>query len=266
MGTSKGYQMPTGGAWTPLKTDGNRFVTEGPDGSVAPGEMVRRYLTAVGGARGILSGAAGSGGGRGGGGGSAGGQSGGGTGGGSTSAAGRVARGVGGFFSRAASAGLATALREAGLGALVGATAADLAAGLLDALAGPASTIDDAAARAALADLTEELLEQARTPEEVEAALVGSLDAADIAGLLTRFFGLYIYERFCRDFYERWVKAAGSGATATALGSIKEFIQSTLAAGMRGRDLRSVDWQGSEGAQVVSQVLSDTCYVFGVQQ
>jgi acetyl-CoA acyltransferase len=37
MGTSKGYSMPTGGDWTPLKQEATKFVKEDGQGSVTPG-------------------------------------------------------------------------------------------------------------------------------------------------------------------------------------------------------------------------------------
>lgn len=265
MGTSTSYQMPSGGNWTPLKNDGNRFVTQGPEGAVSPQAMVQGYLAACGGAAGL--------GGRGRGGGAAGGSrggSGGGSGGGaaghagSTSAARRVGGRVGSFFSRVASGGLDTALREFGLERHVGRSAGDLSAGLLEALAGPGSTIDDHAACLALAELNRELLAEARTPDEVARVLGVTLDRIGVAGVLMRFFGHYIYERFCRDFYERWVKAHGGGATTDALRRVKDYIKSRLDSVTAGRDLTGVNWGGDQGATVISQVLGDTCAVFGV--
>lgn len=171
---------------------------------------------------------------------------------------------MGGFLSRVADVGLSDALREIGLGHLVGRSASELAAGLLDALAGPASTIDDAAVRSAVSELKDELLREALTPEDVERALTTSLDDLGLSSILMRFFGLYIYERFCRDFYERWVKAVGTAAVGSSLKRIKAYINSALGSKLAMRNVASVDWRGDEGAHVIVQVLADTCAVFGV--
>ena len=161
-------------------------------------------------------------------------------------------------------AGLDTALREIGLAHLVGRAAGEIMAGILDALAGPGSTVDDEAARAALAALNEDLLREAVSADDVGRLLTANLDAQGLAGILMRFFSLYIYERFCRDFYERWVKASGSDATRNGLRSVRNYIDSALGSKMVGRDVSRVEWQGEEGRQAVADVLADTCHVFGV--
>ena len=280
MGTSTGYRMPTGGEWTPLKNEATRFVKEGPaDSQVSPGQLLQSYLQALGGAAGITGhsvyglgsssggshatggGRSSSGGSSSGGGGSRG-SSGGSTG--RRSAATRVGGNLGGFLASVGSGGLSQALGDLGLSHLVGCTASELAEGLLDALAGPASTIDDAAARAALSKLNEELLHGASTADEVERVLTQALDTRGLAGNLMRFFSLYIFERFCRDFYERWVKAAGSEATGASIKSIKSYVDAAFRSRMNTRDVKEVKWQGDEGRRVVSEILADTCTVFGV--
>lgn len=259
MGTSSGYQMPSGGAWTPLKNDASDFISHAGSGSVGPERLVQSYLTAIGGPRGIEMGQSLRTGGSGGGGGTSGPSSSR-----SSAAAARVARKLGGFYSRVGSVGLNAALQEYGLAHLVGKSAVEIATGMLEALVGPASTIDDAAARRALSDLNKEWLREARTPEDVERALTGELDAVGLDGLLSRFFGFYVYQRFCRDFYERWVKVAGSGATTSAFRTVQNYIESALRTKLAKRDIKNVDWAGPQGGQIISQVLVDTCAVFGV--
>src|SRR5262249_39312291 len=108
MGTSKGYGMPTGGEWTPLKREATQFANDGGQGPVLPQTLLRDYLAASGGARALASGTGGGGGGSAGAGtrGGRGGRSSGG-GGRTGQAARRVARSVGGFLSNVASVGLA---------------------------------------------------------------------------------------------------------------------------------------------------------------
>src|SRR6185503_6598573 len=101
MGTSKGYDMPSGGAWTPLKTDATNFVKYEGRGSVSPGKLLVDYLRANGGARSIASG-----GGKGGGGGGG--------------AARSVGRALGGFLSSVGAVGLDQTLEAAGLSDLIG--------------------------------------------------------------------------------------------------------------------------------------------------
>lgn len=248
MGTSKGYDMPSGGDWTPLKTDATNFVKSEGRGSVSSGKLLADYLRANGGARSIASG--GKGGGRGGGGGG--------------SAARSTGRALGGFLSSVGAVGLDQALRDAGLIDLVGKPAKEVVSGLLDTLAEPGSTLDEHAARLALAKLNDDLLNDAETYEDVERALSQALDQQGLGHILASFFGHYLYERFCRDFYENWVKRVGSMQAARSLRSIKDYIESQIKAKLTGRDFAKVKWHTRDGLRLTQQVLQDTLEVFEV--
>src|SRR5579862_5570553 len=157
MGTSKGHKMPTGGDWGPLKREATDFAQNIGTKPRPPQPLLRRYLRVVSNA-GARSKA--------GKGGQPGDGAGGGGGGGRTRNFGAgVATGqaVGGFFSRVGQVGLSEALREIGLSELVGKPAAEVSVALLDKLTGPGSTLDQAAARAALVELNEEVLAGAET-------------------------------------------------------------------------------------------------------
>lgn len=262
MGTSKGYRMPTGGDWTPLKKDATQFANEGGQGPVSPQTLLRDYLAASGGARGLARGVGG-GGARGVGAGAQGGGTS--SGGGRTGRAAReVGRSVGGFLSSVASVGLEGALREAGLSDLVGRPAEEVSAGMLNALAEPGSTLDDHAARLALVKLNDELLRDALTYEDTERALSEALDGRGLAGILASFFGHYLYERFCRDFYENWVKKVGSSKATRLMKSIKDCIESSLKAKLVGRDVTRLNWKGREGLRLTEQVMRETLEIFEV--
>src|SRR5690242_6296936 len=106
MGTSRGYRLPTGGNWGPLKTDATQFVQAPGASAATPKSLLRDYVRANGGSTGIISGR-----GSGGRGGRGGGRRSGG--------AVRTAQALGGFLSSAASGGLGLALTELGLGHLI---------------------------------------------------------------------------------------------------------------------------------------------------
>jgi len=258
MGTSKGYQLPSGGNWTPLKKDATSFAKG--SSSVTAGVLLRQYIRANGGARAIAHGrdygtrSAPTGASR---------QSGRGGGGGG-GAARNTARNLGHFLSRLASVGLDQALREEGLSKLVGRPADEVAAGLLDVLTSPASTLDEAAARKALAALNDELLAKADTYEDVQRILSESLDKQGLARIIASFFGHYLYERFCRDFYEQWVRKVGSSEAARLLKSIKDYIRSALKAKFAARDITRVNWRSREGMRLIEQVMQDTLDIFEV--
>ncbi len=261
MGTSTGYDMPTGGEWTPLKNEATRFIKEEGHGQVSPLKLLSDYLRANGGARGIARGVGGGAGGTGSGGGRKGGQGGGGRGG---RSARNVGRNLGGFLSSVGTVGLDEALREIGLADLIGQPAEEVTAALLDTLAAPGSTLDEHAARLALAKLNDELFKRAQTYEDVGRVLSQALDQQGLARILASFFGHYLYERFCRDFYETWVKKVGSSQAARSLKSIKDCITSSLKAKLAGRDMTRVNWRGREGLRLTEQVMQETLEIFEV--
>lgn len=275
MGTSTGYGMPTGGDWTPLKTEATKFVKDGGEAgqsNITPNKLLSDYLKVNGGAKAIAGGggftqsgrdSGGSSGGSGragsGGGGGSGGR--GRTGGG---AARSVGRNLGGFLSSVGARGLDETLRESGLEGLIGKSAEEVSAGLLDALAGPSSSLDEHAARLALAALNEELLEDAETYEDVGRILSTAIDQQGINSILASFFGHYLYERFCRDFYETWVKKVGSSQAARSLESIKNCIETSLKTKLIGRDTTKMNWKGREALNLTQRVMQEVLEIFEV--
>lgn len=194
MGTSRGYKMPTGGNWTPLKNDATDFVQGTGNADITPSSLLTDFIRATGGLKALRRGHGGSvpsGGGTTGtgaktkGGGGAGGTTGG------TSAAVGTARNLGGFLSSVADVGLEKTLRDRGLENVVGKSASDVTDTLLDEFAGPASTLDNALARESLAEIRDEILNDAETFEDVEKQLNAAIDELGIFGILASFFGLH---------------------------------------------------------------------------
>jgi hypothetical protein len=72
--------------------------------------------------------------------------------------------------------------------------------------------------------------------------------------ILASFFGVILFECFCRDFYETWVKKVGAKKAGRSLKSIKDFIGSRLKAKLAGRDVAKIDWRGREGLRITEQV------------
>src|SRR5438128_6563000 len=154
MGTSRGYKMPKGGNWTPLKNDATDFVQGTGNADITPSSLLADFIRATGGLKGLLRGhggtvpsdsrTTGTG---------AKTKGGGGTGdavGGGTSVAVGTARNLGGFLSSVADVGLEKTLRDRGLESVVGKSATDVSDKFLDEFAGPASTLDNALARESL--------------------------------------------------------------------------------------------------------------------
>jgi hypothetical protein len=175
---------------------------------------------------------------------------------GARSAAGRL----GGFISDVGRVGLDEALRNAGLADLAGRPVREILAALLDRLGGDASTIDDVDSRVALAELEERYFGAADTPEELEALLSAQVDRIDL--VLQDFFRLYLYEVFCRVFFERLVQRVGETRAYSLLDQIRDFIGATLANRALDRDLSKVDWAGQEGKTITAEIMEATLSVF----
>jgi len=243
VGTSTSYSAPP--AWSDLKADVTRAATSGALNASTAAELVRSFVRHAGGVEGFARGAGG-----GGGGGVASGRA-------ARSAASRLA----GFLSEVGRSGLDVALRDAGWGDLVGRPVSEVLAALLDRLGGDASTIDAVDARMALARLEEQYFGAAATPEELEALLLAQV--ANIETVLRDFFGLYLYEVFCRIFFERLVQRVGDTRAHALLDQIRDFIVATLANRTGTRDVSSVDWAGAEGAAMTADIMETTLSVFG---
>lgn len=243
MGTSAPYDAPP--SWGELKAEVTRIAPNANIPEARLRRLVRSVVYANGGrtemARGGRQGATG----------------GAGSAGPARAAAGRLAS----FISDTQQFGFAEAALRAGLGDLSGKPVSEILNLLLDRLGGDSSSIDDADARQALSDLQEDLLAEAQTVAEVEAIL--SNEALSLENLLERFFGHYIFEQFSRVFYERLVQRVGAQQAISFLGQIKEFIQSSLVGRAMERNLSKVDWGGADGANMVSEICSQTLEVFG---
>jgi hypothetical protein len=185
--------------------------------------------------------------------------------GGGTVAGGRAARGVagrfGGFISDVSRVGLEGALRNAGWADLIGRPVQEILAALLDRLGGEASTIDDVDARMALSRLQDEYFADAANAAELEQRLRGQIDHLET--VLQDFFGFYLFEVFCRVFFERLVQRVGETRAHSFLGEIGDFIKSALSNRAAGRDVSRINWAGQEGQEMTADIMETTLNVFG---
>lgn len=241
MGTSTSYSAPP--TWGDLKGDVTRAAGEGPLTPNRAGQLIQSFIAHNGGAQ-AISGRTGTGG---------------------TVAQGRAARSiagrVGGFISDVARLGLDGALQSSGLADLIGRPAREILSGLLDRLGGESSTIDEVDARMALSRLQDKYFGDAKTPEELEQLLSQQGDQVDI--LLQDFFGFYLFEVFCRVFFERLIRKHGDTRAYSFLGEIEDFIRSTLTNRSMRYDVKRLGWNGTEGEALISDIMETTLRVFG---
>lgn len=241
MGTSKGYKAPSTPQWGKLKGDVTRASS---DGSVAP-EIARTiiggFLQASGGGGGATQGS-GIGGGR---------------------AAQRVAGRLANLIRSVSAQGLSETLHDSGLANLVGQSARDISVGLLDLLCDDGSTLDEVDARNAMANLIEDLLMGTTSYEQVQKILEEELQQDATESLLIRFFGYYIYRRFCHTFYEEIATKHGEQKSNGFLNDIKRCIDEELRYKTFEKKAVEIDWLGTEGQLLIDEILRDTVTIFG---
>jgi hypothetical protein len=238
MGTSTGYSAPP--SWGPLKNEVTRAATAGSLTPATARHVLQHFIRENGGAAQVARG------------------------GGGVVGKGRTAQAVagrlGGFISDVGRFGLTEALTRSGLADLIGRPISEILNGLVDKLGGPASTIDEVDARNALARLNEKILGEAENAEDVERILAGQ--AAHLEPVLQDFFGFYLFELFCRVFFERLVQRIGEFKAQSFLDDIEHFLDSTLLNRTTGRDLSGINWGGPEGQAIVADIMENTLTVF----
>jgi hypothetical protein len=243
MGTSTNYNAPP--SWSGLKGEVTRAARDGRLTQAKARDLVRGLIESNGGGRAMTRG---------------GGRGGGSVGGGGAARA--VAQRLGGFIANVGAVGLNEALRREGLTEFIGRPVREVLAALLDRLGGSSSTIDDVDARAAMARLQDELFAEANDAQAIEDLM--TKEAENLGSLLERYFGFYVYELFCRVFFERLTRLIGDAKATSFLGEIKSYIVAALTNRLGTREVASVDWAGSEGQRISMDIMEDTMSVFSV--
>ena len=242
MGTSSGYEAPTTPDWGNLKGQVSRTARGGYASQQSARNTLKDFIGTSGGARNVSRGGGSIGAGR---------------------SAQNTARRLANFVSSVGALGLKQALESFGLAEFVGKSATEIVAALVDKLGGPSSTINDVDARKALSRVMNDLLSDLETPEQVEETLSQIMEGEALESLLAQFFGYYLYEQFCRVFYERLAKNVGGSNADGYLSSIFDTIKSALEYMTHDRDLSKIDWAGAEGQSIADEILQDTFEIFG---
>jgi len=240
MGTSKGYDAPTTPQWGDLKGQVSRLAKEGRPGKDSSKQLVGQFIRANGGSQGVAR-----------------------NGGMGARSAKSVAKNLGSFISLVGSFGFLEALKRAGLSHLVGKTTSDIILSLIDYFGEDASTIDQVDARNALSQLMSELFDDAEGIDDVGQILEEYANSDNLAKILERFFGYYVYQQFCRSFYERLASKVGNSQADAFLDDILDYIKSEIIIISIDRDITQIDWNGQEGEEICTEVLEKTLIVFG---
>ena len=229
MGTSADRDGGSGGAWTSLKLAATSYAKSAGSGGGSD-EQVRRLLgrqVAVFGGAGAAGGSAVSG--------------------------GAALSAMGGFLSAMADVGLAVALRDVGLGHLVGGDRFDVLDELLTLLASDGSDLESQAARDAQCDVLDELFGDA----EIWADLDGlTVTETQIETILANFLAHYVYNRI-PAIGERLARLMDPAVARRADDRIIEMIRSLVEIHMPSDPL-NFDWTGSPGRDFADETITET--------
>lgn len=150
------------------------------------------------------------------------------------------------------------ALREAGLGGLVGRDRFDIVQALVDLVAGAGSDLEGQAAREAALDVIDELFADAADYDELAAL---TLDADGLVRALEAFLAYYIYNRLRQQIDERLTRYAEPARAEQLDGDLRQLIRAQVRIRFRDVDPLVVDWAGAEGRGLIESALRS---VYGV--
>ena len=238
MGTSNSYDAPTNPPWPDLKRRVSNLAQKGRLTRSSAREIVYNFIAVHGGPKQMAGGSGGR-------------------------NAQNVAHNIARFISSVEVLGLQDTLRQEGLENLIGKSVNEISLTLIDYLGRHASTIDEVDARNALSRLMNELLEGAENLEDIERVLETKSQQSELETLLIKFFGYYIFEQFCRVFYERLTARVGENQAEMFLDGILDYIISALRHKTFNKDVSTINWRGEQGKAVTSEILLETLDVFG---
>ena len=241
MGTSTNYNAPISPQWKKLKSKVTRLTRPGVPSLTSIKEILQDFVTVNYGTSQGSSGSRGTA---------------------QRRAAQHVARNIGQFFASVAEVGFRKAFEDAGLGSLEGKSLSEIVYSLLDYLGGSSSTLDDTDIQTALCDLVTEILNGADSLEEFEEAIQTKSHGEFLENLIISFFGYYVYQQFCRVFYAQLIANIGERQADESINEIREYICLKVKDVVSDRDVKQIDWNGSQGQQIIEEILQRTLEVF----
>lgn len=240
MGTSKAYGGLRGNpTWGPLSSSVTRAVNGGHPTKSSLGSVMSHTVAHLGGSHGASSGSSITGG----------------------RAGVRAARQLGAFIGNVQNYGFTQALDLISGGVEIE-DANQAINVILEHCAEQAGILDEIAAKASMRDLLEEIGAGAETVEELWDGFDAAIKDYGAEELLVKYFGYYLYEHLCTDFYEKLIKEKGIRETEGFYRDLKDYIVEKTKTTSKHRDLRKIDWQSDYGKELMQEMFRDTLKEF----
>tara|TARA_R110002020_G_scaffold174401_2_gene365858 strand:- start:2369 stop:3118 length:750 start_codon:yes stop_codon:yes gene_type:complete len=176
----------------------------------------------------------------------------------------KTAKKLGGFIGGFVDSGgdLSQILSQTGLTNLTGKSVEDVIDHLIEFCSGPASTIDDRAAKEASRKLLEEIAGNASTFEELQESLQNTVDQDTLEDLMVKYFGYYVLEHLSIMFYEHLVTKKGKSECSNLFRQIEAFIIDRLDEMNKTNPLNSIDWGSDDADRLIKNIQQDVLTVF----
>lgn len=133
---------------------------------------------------------------------------------------------------------------------------------ILEHCAENAAILDEIAAKAAMRDLLEEIGAEAETIKDLGNNFEETVKDYGTEELLVKYFGNYLYEHLCIDFYEKLIKEKGIRETDAFYRDLNDYITEKTKTVSKHRDLRQIEWQSNYGQELMQDIFCDTLKAF----
>lgn len=240
MGTSKAFGGPKGNpTWSSLSSTITKAVNDGHPTTSSLSKVMSHFVSYFGGSIVASSGTSKTGGG----------------------AGLKTARHLGSFLSDIQNHGFATALSNIAGGESIynGEEAINV---IIERCAKRAGTLDECAAKAALRDLLRDVGIESSTLSGIEEEFNSAINQYGINELLVKYFGNYLYQHLCNDFYEKLIKEKGMRETDNFYKDLREFIIEKTKSISNNIDLRNIVWKSNAGISLVQGIFNETLKAF----
>jgi len=232
MGTSKSYEAPTSPAWRRAKLRFGRFAAQGGNAGGGVAGVVDAYVRAHGGATAAAS---------------------------SAVAAKATLRRLGSFFGDVARLGFEGALRENGLGNLMGLGTEAVLLGIADLVCPDGATHDQADARHAAVEVLNKMLDDAATEDELALLFESNANSAGVRDLFEQFVVQFVYGKMLRVLGEGLESGpVDAGTKRLRSKEILDYVASRVNLEMAlFSDVAVLDFGGERGRELVDRVFQD---------
>lgn len=180
----------------------------------------------------------------------------------STSGRATTAR-IGGFLSDVVSRGFVEAARSLGIVTTVGQKVDVVLAAVINTIAPPGTTNDDAIARRASSETLREMFEKHGVEENGVEAL-NAMTPADVAETIELSVSAYVYQQWLFELSQKIEEHAVSETQAVRLErDVKGFVRGLVKLKLDGNKALQMDWKGAQGQTFVREIFESAYSLLG---